>query len=84
MISLITLGISTLLAIPSILFRNSRILIYTHLILAHTSTVFTFLFAILLSTLIAGVLLVVGELGDALGLRVERGGVALAFGWSAP
>jgi hypothetical protein len=75
-------GVITLLAIPSILFPASRLLIYTNLFLTHLSAMLAFLSALLVTGLMVGASSLVGRLGAALGLVVEQGGIVLFFLWS--
>lgn len=80
-ISMIGSGVSMLVALPSIFFPAARILIYTNLFFSTLAAFGSFLAAILLTALIAGVTSAIGGIGDALGLSIEEGSAVLALAW---
>ena len=80
-ISLIGSGLTILLAIPSLIFRASRLLIFVNILAAYLSSLFAFVAGLLLTVVVLGATSLTGNLGYALGLSIERNFRVLSFVW---
>ncbi|KAF2690946.1 hypothetical protein K458DRAFT_483073 [Lentithecium fluviatile CBS 122367] len=80
-LSAIGSGLTFLFAIPSVLFSHSHLFVYANLYVTHLASTFAFLAALLLTVLIIVATSLIGRLGEALGLVLERGPMVLTFVW---
>jgi hypothetical protein len=82
-VSLTNSGLIAILAIPTLLFRHSRLLIITNIVASYISFLFAFVAALLLTVLVVGITSLVRNLGSANGLSVERATRILILIWAS-
>jgi hypothetical protein len=82
-VSLTNSGLIAILAIPTLLFRESRLLVITNIVASCISFLFAFVAALLLTVLAVGITSLLRDLGSANGLSVERGTQMLIFMWAS-
>lgn len=74
-------GVSALLALPSVFFPSSRLLVRANLFFVELAAVASFVVAILLTALTKGVVAAVGGSGNAVGVSVGEGRTVVILAW---
>jgi hypothetical protein len=82
-VSLTNSGLMAVLAIPTLLFRESRLLIITNIVASYISFLFAFVAALLLTVLAVGIASLLRDLGSANELSVKRGTRMLILMWAS-
>jgi hypothetical protein len=80
-VSLASSGFAAKCAIPAIIFPHSRLLVYISVFWPCLASTAAFLAAVMSTVLVVGISSVVGELGEAVNVKVERGTSVLLFVW---
>lgn len=76
-------GLSALSAFPAVVFPHSRLLVYVNMFWPGLASVFAFLAAVLSSVLNVGVSWILQGVGEAVGVGIQRGAMAVLFVWLA-
>ena len=82
-VSLVGSLLSTILAIPGIIYPHSRILAYMNIMWPTLASTFAFLAATLLTIVIAGVFAAVDGVVNEVGVEIRQGGSVLFLAWLA-
>ncbi|CAI6337992.1 unnamed protein product [Periconia digitata] len=80
-IGLTTSLLTVLLAIPSVFFPDSRLLIITNVLVSDLACISSFVSAVLITTLVVVVPWAIGDLLAGVGVVMSRGETVLAFLW---
>lgn len=82
-VALIGSGFSAISGFPAIIFPHSRLLVYFNIMWPALGSIFAFLAASMLTTIIVGTFSVMEGLGAAIGVEVKRGNSVLLMVWLA-